>query len=191
MTGVADTASLKEHAAMKAVQQQQQIADAVILVEKSRLSPDVSVGYNNTSIEGTGADNKVYSSSKRFHSVQVGVGIPIFAKAQKEKINSARFNRQVAENNYAVELRSLQSAYQEAYAQYNKYLETVRYFETKALKNAALITATANQQMANGNINYLEWVQLISQATTVKSDYAEAIKNLNESIIQLNYFTNQ
>jgi heavy metal efflux system protein len=191
LRGVADTASLKEHAAMKAVQQQQQIADAVILVEKSRLSPDLSVGYNNTSIEGTGADNKVYSSGKRFHSVQVGVGIPIFAKAQKEKINSARFNRQVAENNYAVELRSLQSAYQEAFAQYNKYLETVRYFETKALKNAALITATANQQLANGNINYLEWVQLISQATTVKSDYAEAIKNLNESIIQLNYFTNQ
>ena len=67
----------------------------------------------------------------------------------------------------------------------------MRYYESTALKNATLITNTANQQLANGNINYLEWVQLISQAINVKSDYAEAVKNLNESIIQLNYFTNQ
>jgi cobalt-zinc-cadmium resistance protein CzcA len=69
--------------------------------------------------------------------------------------------------------------------------EQVNYFESKALKNASLITATANQQLLRGNINYLEWGQVIHQATLLKNEYLEALKNLNESIIQLNYLTNQ
>jgi len=160
-------------------------------MEKSKLLPDWTLGYNNTSMKGTGADNKTYGTGSRFSSIQVAVGIPIFAKAQKMKINSAKFLKQLAESNYAVGLRSLKAEYEVAVAQYRKHQETVQYYENTALKNAALITTTANQQLANGNINYLEWVQVINQATTVKSDYVEAIKNLNQSIIELNYFTNQ
>ena len=188
---MADTALLKQHTTVQLLQQQQQIASAATAVEKSRLSPDLLVGYTNSSIRGTGADNKTYGGGKRFNAVQVGIGIPIFAKAQKEKINSARLNQQVAENSYTAGVQNLQNEYQSAHAQYIKYKETVQYFETAGLKNAQLIINTANLQLANGSINYLEWVQLINQSITVKSDYTEAVKNLNESIIQLNYFTNQ
>ncbi|CAN5436227.1 CusA/CzcA family heavy metal efflux RND transporter [soil metagenome] len=183
-----DTTLLKKHPAIQLIQQQQQIADAAIQLEKSKLLPDLSVAYNNASFKGMGADDKIYSSSHRFNSVQVGVGIPIFGKSQKEKINTATFNKQVAEANYVSELQMLQSEYQSAIAAYNKYLQTVQYFESNSLKNATLITEAANQQLAAGSINYLEWVQLINQAVTVRNDYVEAIKNLNESIIQLNYF---
>ncbi len=185
--GMLDTALLREHPALKAILQQQQTADAVVQLEKSKLLPEMSVGYSNTSIQGTGADNKLYTSSRRFSSVQVGVGIPIFSKAQKEKINSAVLNRQVAESNYTVGLQTLQNEYQTALAQYNKQQQAVQYFESKALKNAALITATANQQLAGGTINYLDWVQLIHQATIVKNDYIEAVNSLNLSVIQLHY----
>jgi cobalt-zinc-cadmium resistance protein CzcA len=176
---------------MQWIVHQQQVAAANVELEKSKLLPDFSIGYTNSSIRGTGADNKLYNASNRFNALQLGVGIPIFAKAQKAKVNSAKFSTLLAENNYAAGLQSLQTDYQVAYAQYNKHLQTVEYFEAKALKNAALITNTANLQLANGSINYLDWVQVINQATTVKNEYAEAVKNLNESIIQLNYFTNQ
>ena len=191
LSGYGDTVSLKKNAVLQLIQQQQNIAAATIQLEKSKLLPDWTLGYNNTSIRGTGADNKIYSSGSRFSSIQVGVGIPIFSKAQKVKINSAQFAQQLAESNYAVGLQSLKTEYEVAIAQYRKQMETVQYFETTALKNAALITTTANQQLANGNINYLQWVQVINQATIVKNDYVEAVKNLNQSIIELNYFTNQ
>lgn len=191
LAGLGDTASLKNHATLQLILQQQNITAASIQMEKAKLLPDWTLGYNNTSIKGTGADNKIYSAGKRFSSIQVGVGIPIFAKAQKVKLNSAEFLKELAESNYAVGLQSLKTEYEVAVAQYRKQLETVQYYETTALKNAALITTTANQQLANGSINYLEWVQLINQATTVRNDYVEAVKNLNQSIIDLNYFTNQ
>ena len=186
-----DTMILKNHPSLSLILQQQKMADASVRLEKSKLLPDLSFGYSNTSLIGVGADEKFYSSSKRFSSVQAGLGIPIFARAQKARISGAKFSKLLAENNYASGWQSLQTEYQLALTNYKKYLQTVTYYEGTALKNATLITNTANQQLANGNINYLEWVLLLNQATTVKNDYIESVKNLNQSIIQLNYYHHQ
>lgn len=180
---------LNEHPLMQLLKQQQAIAAASVEVEKTRLLPNLSVMYNNGSIRGVGADNKTYSGPHRFQSIQVGVGIPIFTAAQKAQINSAKVLQLVAESNYLVGMQSLDTEYKAAQNQYDKFAQTVAYFESTALANARLITTTANQQLFAGNINYLEWVQLVNQATTVRNDYVEAVRNLNEAVIQLNYFT--
>jgi cobalt-zinc-cadmium resistance protein CzcA len=186
----ADIESLKEHPTMKFFSQQQQIADAVIDVEKKKLMPTMSLNYNNGSIRGTGADNKVYGGFYRFQSIQVGVGIPIFTAAQKAKINSEKVNKLIAESSYSVGLKSLTLAYRTAIVDFEKFQKTVEYFEKTALNNSTLISTTAQQQLVNGNINYLEWVTLINQATDIRNDYVEAIKNLNDSAIQIKYLVN-
>jgi cobalt-zinc-cadmium resistance protein CzcA len=138
-----------------------------------------------------GADNQLYGVGSRFGAVLVGVGIPIFTKAQKTKIEGAEFSRKIAESNYSIAVQNMQTQYQIVYTQYLKQLQSIDYYESKALKNAEIISSTANIQLANGGINYLEWVQLINQSTSVKNDYIDAVKVLNELILQLNYFTNK
>jgi heavy metal efflux system protein len=183
----ADIEALKEHPTMKFLSQQQQIADAMIDVEKKKLMPTMSLNYNNGSIRGMGADNKTYGGFYRFQSIQVGVGIPIFTAAQKAKINSEKVNKLVAESSYSVGLQSLNTAYRTAIIEHGKFQKTVDYFEKTALNNSTLISTTAQQQLGNGSINYLEWVTLINQAIAIRNDYIEVIKNLNESAIQINY----
>lgn len=190
LSAVADSASLQEHPTLKIIRQQQEVAGALIQLEKSRLLPDLTLGYNNTSIKGVGADEKYYSGSKRFNAVQVGVGLPIFASAQHARINSAKINKLVVEGHYAMGSQAMQAEYAVALKQYKKHSQAVQYYEQGGLKNAGLIDAAAQQQFANGNINYLEWVLLVNQATIIRSEYVEATRNLNESIIQLNYFSN-
>ncbi len=191
MTEVITPDSIAEHPVISLIRQQIQVADANIQLEKSRLLPDISVGYNNTSIQGLGADDKIYSSSYRFNAFQAGLGIPIFSKGSRAKIKSARVNKLVAEGNLEIGLNSFYSEYRVAVAQYKKYQEAVSYFEKNGLQSADVIVSTANQQLSNGTINYLEWVQLINQASLIKSDYIDAVKNLNEAVIQLNYFSNK
>jgi cobalt-zinc-cadmium resistance protein CzcA len=186
----ADIESLKEHPTMKFLSQQQQIAEAVIDVEKKKLMPTMSLNYNNGSIRGTGADNKAYGGFYRFQTFQVGVGIPIFTAGQKAKINSEKINKLVAESTYSVGLQSLNLAYRTAIIEFEKFQKTVEYFEKTALNNSTLISTTAQQQLVNGNINYLEWVTLINQATAIRNDYIDAIKNLNDSAIQIKYLVN-
>jgi cobalt-zinc-cadmium resistance protein CzcA len=186
----ADIESLKEHPTMKFLSQQQQIADAVIDVEKKKLMPTMSLNYNNGSIRGTGADNKAYGGFYRFQTFQVGVGIPIFTAGQKAKINSEKINKLVAESTYSVGLQSLNITYRTAIIEFEKFQKTVEYFEKTALNNSTIISTTAQQQLVNGNINFLEWVTLINQATAIRNDYIEAIKNLNDSAIQIKYLVN-
>ncbi|MDB5277350.1 MAG: CusA/CzcA family heavy metal efflux transporter [Ferruginibacter sp.] len=184
----ADTSILQVYPALQYLKQQQQIAAAATQVEKSKLLPDITFGYNIMGMKGTGANNKTYNSVPQFQSVQVGLGIPIFTNGQKAKINAAKANEAIVVNEYGINLKNFETAYKTAVAQYQKYTEAINYFESTALKNADLITSTANKQFLGGDINYLEWVLLVNQAVTIKSDYIEAIKNRNTSIVEINSF---
>lgn len=186
-----DKELVKAHPYLQYLQQQELVAEAMIQAEKSKLLPGLSVGLSNMSIQGTGADNKLYPASKRFSSVQLGLGIPIFNKGQKAKISSSKLNKQIVAQAYDISAQQIQVEYVSAMARYNKSLATVRYFESTGLNNAHTIITTANKQFALGIINYLEWVQLINQALAIKSVYTDAIKNLNDTAIQLNYFNNK
>jgi cobalt-zinc-cadmium resistance protein CzcA len=182
---------LEQSPRIQFLQQQKQIASANTQLQKSKLSPDLILGYNNTSIRGTGADDKYYPSSKRFHAVQVGVGIPLFNGAQKARINASKINEAIADNSYLSGLQTLQTERETAFLEYQKYLQTAKWYEDSALKSSETISTTADKQFINGDINYLEWVMLTNQAVTVRSQYIDAIKNLNDAINQLKYLNNK
>jgi cobalt-zinc-cadmium resistance protein CzcA len=186
-----DSATLAAHPYLQYLKQQQQIAEAATKAEKAKLLPNMNIGYNITSMKGTGADDKNYNGAPRFQSVQLELSIPIFASAQKARIAASKMQAHIAENDYGLSVKNFETAYQSAFIQYKKYDEAVKYFELKALKNVDVITTTANKQFLNGNINYLEWTLLINQAITIQSDYTEALKNRNMAIIEINSFINQ
>jgi heavy metal efflux system protein len=85
-------------------------------------------------------------------------------------------------------LQQFNTDYQRAVTQYRNFSKSVDYYEQAGLRNAGLISDAANKQFANGGINYLEWVMLTNQAISLRNEYLIAVNNLNESIIQLNYF---
>lgn len=180
---VMDSTELGMHASLKWQQQQEQIADAGLRLEQSRLLPDISVGYNNMSLQ----DGIIYRSGNRFQSFQIGLEIPLFGAAQRAKINSAKALQSISKNETALRSKQLQSEYAGTWNQLMQYYAIVQDFEKNALKNAENITATLNKQLQSGEINYLEWTVLNQQSLDVQLDYFQAVKNLNNSIIHLNY----
>jgi cobalt-zinc-cadmium resistance protein CzcA len=86
---------------------------------------------------------------------------------------------------------SLQTTYSQAVSNYAKCKQAVDYYENSALGYADTIINTANTQLQNGDINYLEWVMLVNQAIGTQSDYLDAVKALNLSVIELNTLTNK
>ena len=190
-TALLDTSAVSNHPQIKVLQQQKNISLVNTQLQKQKLLPELNLGYSSQSIQGTGADNVLYAKSYRFNSVQFGIGVPLFFGSQKEKINSAKILELISENNYQIGLQSLKTEYETAFKNYQTQLQTVKYFEDTALKNANTITKTANEQFINGDINYLEWTMLINNAVSIQSNYADAVKELNQTIIQLNYLTSK
>jgi len=185
---IADTTALEQHPSLQWLKQQKLISLRNIQLEKSRLLPDISFTYNNMSMRGTGADNILYDASTRFQSGQLGLGIPIFFGGQKSKINAAKSFQKIKELDYQVGLQQFNTEYNRALTQYVNYSKSVNYYEQTGLRNADQIDDAANEQLANGGINFFEWVILINQSISIRNEYLVAVNGLNESIIQLNYF---
>lgn len=188
---LADSSALQQHPLVGYLKQQQQVSLYRFKTEKAALLPDISVGYSNMSIRGIGADNNAYTASYRFQSAQFGLGIPLFFGANKAKIGALKIDRQIAQSNYMAGLASLQTTYSQAVSNYTRCKLAADYYEDSALGYADTIIKTANAQLQNGDINYLEWVMLINQAIATQSDYLDAVKALNFSVIELNALTNK
>jgi len=191
LPSIIDTATFSKHPLLQSIRQQQAIADASYALEKSKLLPNLSLNYSNTTIRGIGADDKFYDGSTRFGAVQLGVGIPVFRKGQKNMIDATRFSKQIAEQSYDAELQVFKNQYESAYRQYMQHSRSLRYYEGEGLPNAQLIIQTAGKQLMAGQINYLQWVQLVNQSIETQNQYLETQHANNVSIIQLNYLLAQ
>jgi cobalt-zinc-cadmium resistance protein CzcA len=158
---------------------------AEIALEKSRKMPELIGGVywqtfkTNTPLQDS--YNGIYG--------QFGVALPLFNSSIRNRQKALTINTQIAENDLNSEKLKLQTQYQELLQEYNKQKETITYYENQALKNVDIVTKAANQKFINGDINYLEWVMLINQNTEIQSNYIEAVRKLNNSIIELNSLT--
>jgi len=184
-----DTSAIRKHPSILVLDQQKKISLAQVKLERSRLMPDLLVGYNWMSIEGLGPDNVVYDNSPNFKSAQFGIGVPLFFGSQKGKVKAAKYLEVIAENNYQTGLISFRNELLAASKEYELKNSNVNYFESKGLQNAVDMKNIASAKFVNGEINFLEWAILINNSASIQSNYIEAVNDLNMAVIQLNYLT--
>ena len=181
------TTFINNHATIKLLELYQKIAEANTSLEKSKLLPNFTIGYNNNSFIGNGADNVLYDKNNRFHSAQIGLGIPIFGGLQTARIKASKIAETIAENELNNQKTIFKNKYEKLIYDYQKNIEKINYFEKTAIPNTIIIEATANKQFYNGEINYLDWTLLINQSISIKNDYIDSVMEYNQTIIQLNY----
>ena len=181
------TESVTGNPKLQLLQQQSKMAQAQAGLEKAKLMPDLTVGYFNSSFTGMGPDNILYSSGDRFSSGQLGLGIPIFSSSQRARIKAAKAASEIADSEYSARLQAQQNRHAQLLSRYESLWEAVAYFERSGLANADMIMGTAKAQFFDGDINYLDYVMLLNQSIAIKSDYIEALRELNQCVIEINY----
>ncbi|TBX67529.1 CusA/CzcA family heavy metal efflux RND transporter [Flavobacterium silvisoli] len=191
LTVSADSTAVAKHPTIQVLEQQKKVTLAATKAERSKLLPSITLGYNSATITGTGADNVYYDKSTRFQSVQFGLGIPLFGGAQRAKIKASKLSETMADNEYQKGKMELQQLLLNTQLQYQKSAERLEYYEKTALPNAKTITATANKQFYNGEINYLDWVMLIHQSIAIQNDYINMVNQYNDAVIELHYLTSK
>lgn len=184
-----DTNAVNNHVLLQQLEQEKVIATADMDVQKSRLLPDLGLGYMNMSARGIGPDDKFYSASDRFHAAQFSIGIPIFNAAAKSRIRASKINMLLAEGQYEQSKKQLMNDFQSVNLQYTLAADQLTYYEQSGLSNARLIADAAGKQLRAGEINYLQWVLLVGQSVDIESAYLDAVQQYNETVIRMNYLT--
>jgi cobalt-zinc-cadmium resistance protein CzcA len=189
-----DTQGIANNPTLAWFRQQMEVAEREKSVEKSRLLPDLTVGYFNQSLNGPNQDldgNPVtFTSSDRFTGFQVGIAIPIFgAKSQGSVIKAAELKKQENEARLQAVTNELQGRLRSLIQQYQKFQTSIDYYEQNALPQAELILKQAQKGFENGEIGYVEYIQGLNRALTVRFNYLDILNQYNQTIIQIEFIS--
>jgi cobalt-zinc-cadmium resistance protein CzcA len=187
-----DSSAIATNPTLAFIQQQIDIAQREKGVEQSRLKPDFSVGYFNQSLVGyqtvNGVD-KYYGTGHRFQGVNLGVSIPIFAKAQKEKVKAAEINRIKKEAELTNYQYILQAELARLFGELQKQRVQINYYRNTALPQANLIISQSQKAFTAGEIGYYELTQSLNNAVTVKQEFTKVLNQYNQTIIAIEFIT--
>ena len=180
---------LAQNPALSFLQQQTDIAQRQIAVEQARLRPDFSVGYFNQSLLGPqtldNGQERFYGAGKRFQGVQAGVSIPVFQKAQRARIESARLGQQLAEATLALNRRTVQGDLAVAVQEVRKQQSSLTYYNQTGLPVAQQLAEGARKSFRAGEIGYLDYSQALSRSYQTRMNYIDTINGYNQAVIGL------
>ncbi len=159
-------------------------------VERNRVMPDIILGYFNqslTGIQNINGQDQYFGRDKHFQGFQIGLGIPLWFTPHVARAKAASFQEEASRKNAEYFETTLKGAYEQALQEYDKDLASLNYYETSALQNADLILSQARKAYRGGEIGYIEYLQSLRSALTIKSNYLLSLNLYNQSINKLEF----
>jgi len=189
LSGLPDTERIADNPALRLQQQQIMLSQQQHKLEKSKLLPSLTLGYSNTSVVGwqtTTAGSDVYfDRDKRFSSVNVGLGIPVFSGAQRSRIRASNVLIKQRQQELDVTKQELRTGMEDAMRIYTQNSKLISSYQSSILPNASKIISTTTDKLNAGEIGYLDWVILINQSIQLRSEYFNTVQQLNEAAFEI------
>jgi len=187
-----DTIIADKHPVVQIQSQQEAIARAEVDLEKNALSPGLMIGYSNQSFTGwqskDGVTQEYLSGSDRFGLVQAGIGIPIFRATSRARIKAAGINVSMARLNTERAVEQLALDYKQAKDRLTHFAGLNAYYINTGLQQSATIIRQAELAFSKGNIDFLQWTQLMAQAYDIRVNYLDVVRNYNLAVAELEFF---
>lgn len=171
-------------------QQNIEVANARLAVEKAKGLPDFTIGYSQQLlVSGFNPANisRTYSPGTRIAGFQLGVAMPIFNGANRSRVNAEKVAVEIAKTNLDQVKSQIKLSYDQEYQHFKTYRKQLEYYQTTGLKLADEQSRIAQVSFNLGEIGYLEYIQHLSTATQAKLAYIELLGQLNQSIILIQY----
>lgn len=173
----ADTASLFQSPLSSLQKQHVQVSIAEWKLEKSKWSPAFQFGAFNQSID----------REKPFWGYSIGTSIPLFKTGQSGRANAASLQTRIAKEELENFRRTITVAFIQCIEELKQNSAQLDYYNTEGLKLAGTISSAANKSYMSGDIGYTEFIQSITRAFDIRSNYLQSLRNYNQSVINLNY----
>ncbi len=185
-----DTISLKNNPQLNLLQQQVIINERIKRVERSRILPDLSIGYFAQSLTGYQNVDRVdtyFPSSKAFQGFELGLNIPLWIGPHLARAKAASYQEEASRKNAEYFQTTLQGNYLQALRELDKNLASLTYYESSALKNADLLITQSRKAYRGGEIGYIEYLQSLKTALSIKNNYLLSLTQYNQSIIKIEF----
>lgn len=169
---------------------QEEVANRQLKLEKRNGLPTFSVGASvQTVIKGFNPyniDRSAYGGGN-FMGFSVGVNIPLAFGAQKARVKAARKEVEMAQLNVRNQEYVLRKTYDAAYNSYVSAHKAYNYYQKIGVPQAREMERISKVSYEYGQIGYVELMQNLQSALEVWKDFADATRQYNKAIVELNY----
>ena len=169
---------------------QEEVANRQLKLEKRNGLPTFSVGASvQTVIKGFNPyniDRSAYGGGN-FMGFSVGVNIPLAFGAQKARVKATRKEVEMAQLNVRNQEYVLRKTYDAAYNNYVSAHKAYNYYQKIGVPQAREMERISKVSYEYGQIGYVELMQNLQSALEVWKDFADATRQYNKAIVELNY----
>ncbi|MEB2776774.1 CusA/CzcA family heavy metal efflux RND transporter [Algoriphagus sp. D3-2-R+10] len=153
-----------------------------IQAEKRKLLPDITMDV----FRGTnpGANAKVYPG------FQAGIAVPLFFGAQKSQIKTSEYQQQKVQLDAEQYRNQLESRAQQLRRQFDQNIRVITYYEEEGKTLSLQILDQAQRSYQEGEIDFLQYVQLIENSRTITLQYLQSKFAYQQTILDINYLLN-
>lgn len=186
-----DTSSVLNNPSLSYSRQQIEVAKNQKKVETAKFAPDLLIGFFSQTLIGTvhPETGRISTKTNRFTGIEVGLSIPLWFVPHQAKARSASYNVQATEKTYENDQILFQRTLQQAFQQHAKYKNSLDYYLGSALPNSNLILKQSQTAFREGDIGYVEYLQGIRNAISIKESYLRTLNDYNQSIIYIEYLS--
>ena len=148
-------------------------------VQQSQWLPDINLQYSLQTVDGTSG----------FYGFQAGISVPLLFNSQKANVQALKIDRMRQEELLESEMLTMNKRVSTATANYEQWLQQVAYYVETGLPMSEELLNGASLSFRVGGIDYIEYIQSLSEATNIKTNWFDALLNYNLSVIDLEYLT--
>ncbi len=171
--------SLKSHPLLDIATRQVDVAEAERRVASANMLPKLNGQYGDQSIDG----------ERGYYQFQIGISIPLFFAPDRARIQSAKFQRRIAEQDRLETQAELRAQFNSVMQDYRKWLASWRFYETEALPLAREQRRGAMLAFREGSIDYVSFIQNLKEAVQVEVMAQDARLKYLESKFELEYYS--
>jgi heavy metal efflux system protein len=187
-----DSSSINSNPGLGLARQMVNISHSEKKVAVNSILPDLRIGYFNQSIIGiqdVEGVPKTFSSGDRFTGFMAGISIPLWIAPYTARAKAAGISEAASKTNAEYYEKTLAGDYNSLSEELRKYSSTLEYYKSQALPEAEIIIDQASKSFSAGALDYLEYVQSLSRALSIKQGYIDAANSYYQTIINIEYLT--
>lgn len=185
-----DTSATLDHPLLKYYREQIEVNKKTVSLETAKIMPDFTIGYFNQSIYGPAnifGTDYFLTTRDRLQGFIVGMAVPLWFYPQKSKIIAARINTKFAQSDYDYNTSMMEGQYKQAVTLYLKYRKSISFYENSALINSRVIIEEALKSYNAKEISYVDYLQVVSHALNIESNYVNVIHQNNMAVLKIEY----
>ncbi|WP_206156094.1 TolC family protein [Chitinophaga fulva] len=187
-----DSQAVADNPQLQFAKQDIAIAEKQKKVISNSILPDLTVGYFNQSLIGTGLNasgTPLATGSNRFQGFQVGLALPLWLGPMKARVRAEEKQQQAAGLFYDNSVMQLKSQYRQAVQEFVKLRNSLEYYTGNALPNADQLQQQTVKSFTLGDIGYAEYFLNLEKVMAVRQGYLQTRHDIKQAELYIAYLS--